>query len=784
MASNCDFKLNFYMVLLPVFIFTNNSYAADIPLTINGVQSNGVNININCPDGYTEGKHLMNSAGGGYDIILPCERNDISDYNLIVNKIVQYDNDWKTTNNNLLTTCSATKLLSECWADKLGERSASYYNTIVPADIRKIRSMGVDRIDPVSNSDAAVVKMAGRLGVRKGIYISPGTDGVYDTLDDQLVSGGYREFRYNQIHGTCETGFSEGSFLAQTDASWNARPGDAILTKNTNHPLADLFSATHIEFTHTGMATGPYGVRHMTGYEDAMIDNIDSSDLAKVHIDAQYLYSTGPGAITENLDGTFCKADPGSTDICPAGKTQSRREFMDGSTYILTTSNADTRVKLRNALTWAKNTDLYYTVYAFSNGIYGGGHNACSTFVRDALISSYTPDGFDANITAPPNLFYVETLLGPGSIGSWDLLNTYKPVWKSFYYSPETREAGGNWLYKSIFEKAVAVSTPQANATFESNIFAKIYKTLFPGIVGETIKHIAQNIATQIVNCFAFNECSNYSSAPAYVEDSAKSMSWNGQKPNWPVSSFKTGRPPEEGYAFSADDVLYFSAYDRFEKLVKSESQIINSCQTGASCSEGTYFNQRDYRDAAIKSCAASEPICECTSSIACQCANESRPWLKEKVSVVQKTPGYSIEFDNDRTDGNPKSIYKDRHGPYVWNYTPNIKQTLTFSAYHDIKEYYSLAPDIKLSKPFMVEAINDFSGDPVPKVTFPVEAGEQVTIGMSLYYFFDTQVTWIILTKSHMGIISYWVPRGAGYDPVVSLTRAVELKFNVWEYQ
>jgi len=60
-------KIISFVTILICFTLTTFS------VTISDIQSNGVNIEINCPSGYTEGTYLINSASGGgvqYNITL------------------------------------------------------------------------------------------------------------------------------------------------------------------------------------------------------------------------------------------------------------------------------------------------------------------------------------------------------------------------------------------------------------------------------------------------------------------------------------------------------------------------------------------------------------------------------------------------------------------------------------------------------------------------------------------------------------------------------------------
>jgi hypothetical protein len=670
------------------------------------------------------------------------------------------------------------------------------YGHISQADLNFIRALGVTNAIPALDTDEWIFEMAARLGPR--------------------TEYGYREWAGNLTYpGVCENGFSQASFFAETDSSWNALPGDALFSINPGHPLAGLFSATNIAFTHAGMATGPNGVRHNTSYSDYMGGFVEEHPDAPfgdylARLNPDWLAYSSPGTLTENLDGTFCKTDPDYPGTCSNDPDQiKRRDFAANSTLLLTTANPTHRGRLKNVLEWALGTEKLYGVYGFSNGAYGNGEAVCSSFVRDALLSEYSGNEFDNSITqyniryvdlkalgfiyydANGNEFAMDTSFYPSLDGNPN--HHYNTGYKSFFYKPGIRAHGANYLYDEIFNSI----SSQVNQNLEYNFWSNLFKEGMS-------KQIRKQIATQLVNCFAYGEPCNDLTAPSEEPDPDGIYSHDNLKPVWNTGDLTRANHPEEGWAFSADDLLYLSSpYDTFEKLIRIGGQIINTeyctepdnpatCTALVSqmCNQSTGYDMLTHlpcqSEADLVSCAADGPVCECIKGQTCACASNSDAWLQLNTSIHTISKKLYKEFDNDRLDGNSKSIAGFEHGPYTQSYTVETDQTITFTPYHDRKDYPNIAPDQNLEDPpVMKKTTRDIDGAPVEPVYYPVNKGDQVSISLTINYFlFDTEVTWKIKkNNSHLAILKYRLPH-TSENPVTSLYRAFELKYSPWVFQ
>jgi hypothetical protein len=253
----------------------------------------------------------------------------------------------------------------------------------------------------------------------------------------------------------------------------NAQAGDSILTSNPNGLIGTLLGSLGQFWSHSGMfIDNGYDIRHNTG-DPSALNTVGSPVPSKIN--SGDLYAMKPGIITQGVPDAF--GDHGHAE------------------FNLFDSSGGDNVQDRNAVILKRNGP------AVGNG--QSTYDASSTMLEyEAMYSFYSYTDIwttEPDPTDPDHLHVSPDLnrrnMCAGTI-AWALFSGGSfDVWP-WAYTEQMRNQAAPVLYNAIYN-LVGSKLPGSGIPFISNIV-----TLIAG-------GARSNIANQIVNCMAFQECDN-----------------------------------------------------------------------------------------------------------------------------------------------------------------------------------------------------------------------------------------------------------------------------------
>lgn len=247
-------------------------------------------------------------------------------------------------------------------------------------------------------------------------------------------------------------------------AGINASRGDAVLSADGEGVIGALLGSINQSWTHSGMALDSgYTIRHNTMYMeniDVIYNTFLGIKTTPKYLNGGQLQSGQPGIITESTSNAY-GADGTVSFVMYTNKNG---VTINNNALVLKPKDESAwRSRLNSAAAQMTSVNAYYNVYAYTNH-YDFTWSSSKTTSRGHHCS--------------------------GTI--WWANNKAGNIFPTTYYSSSLRMTGANVLYNSL-KQAVAD---------DAGWFGNIILSLFDSGAKD-------RIASQVVNCFAFDDCWN-----------------------------------------------------------------------------------------------------------------------------------------------------------------------------------------------------------------------------------------------------------------------------------
>ncbi len=602
--------LTFTMTINPVWA-VSVSVTYPNPGPMNVLFQQGFNPGVQCPDGYAKNsaENWQALSNGRYNFTYECVKTDLLIYNDTLTAV---------------RSALSTKLGYDLAANLTSDLSQPEVNAI--GQVRD--SLSTAQLDALIAYGLENNNLTIPYEKRGNVILDPDFYTVYLAgLALPKYSGSFVEFAGNLLPNPndpnrqmCPSDYLmldpnsanyDTTEIMISPARWNTSAGDGIITYDKENDSNGFQYNIGIIYGHAGMAESNNSVRHLAMYFDhakiydslhnygllfginnlfeSMQDFKTNMEKADIYFEPDTIQNALPGIYSESIANTIV-----DTSVKRGGYV---RGFDPNNSMVLKPSDPIAhRALLNDASNAALAKEGYYNVYAFSKGGYGSGYGVCSTFVRDNLLDIYlqndpnfmdTPvyPAFDALTKVGMNSQYAQLITNqtaPGYQGN-AIKGDYDANLKAWLYYPEYRSWATETMYDYFMDKAGPIFYDKLKHSFASN---GISLNFTEGQVEWITYTTRRKMATQMINCFAFNQCANqeapdkggwdrlsYYKSSVFLSNDYHTDDF--RRPAWPVSSFQ-GRPQGEGYAFAPDDLLFIGPpYDRVEEFHQTESELI-----------------------------------------------------------------------------------------------------------------------------------------------------------------------------------------------------------------
>lgn len=255
-------------------------------------------------------------------------------------------------------------------------------------------------------------------------------------------------------------------WCARVASSVNGAKGDILLTEASDGPIRAILQSVGQRFTHSGMLLSSGRVRHNTMEVERVA--VDTSNL---RLNPNHLQNGRPGTVTQGIDRAFFG------DVNNFGQfISSTREFFAGRTTILAGNNnlpSGAKGFRTKAADRIASMDGNYRLFAYTNMNW-----------RDPFRRSNN----DGNHCSGTIFHALDRADAPG-IGLFD-------------YTAQQRDQAAPVLFENIRSKV----------RNEDLGFWGSLANVFTGITSTAHTRMARNVGNQVVNCMAFNRCSDLGS--------------------------------------------------------------------------------------------------------------------------------------------------------------------------------------------------------------------------------------------------------------------------------